>query len=200
MDPLEWLALLAIFGVSFIQFFVFYIHSYATRDGWTTNFDHFKNENLKLLAIPDAVFLGYFLIMILLRSLAFFLAWIVLYRFLVFEVFSSDAESTMSVLGACFVLNIFFTISWTQSFCSPPQPNFTRAFIFALLDFAIVILSLVYYYDFITGIHEPIGPFSIETEKNYGPFLSQIFYFVFYTIVILVGSFFGVFYSTIKSP
>jgi len=199
MDPIEWLALLTTFGISFIQLFVFYIHSYASRDGWTTIFDDLKNEKLKLLGIPDAVFLGYFAVMLTLRSLAFFLGWLVLYRFLVFGIFVSDAESVMNVIGACFFLNVFFTIAWTQSFCSPPSPNFVRAFIFSILDFVVVTVSLVYYHDFISGIHDPLIPAPIANETHYGPFLCQLFYFIFYTLVIFLGSFFGAFFSTSKN-
>ncbi len=187
MDPIVWLAFFIFMALSYCQIAVFYIHEYGVKDGWTNIMEGFS-EKVKIIALPGAILIIYFIIEYGIRGIAMFLAWKLIYESSGIAS-DDDPEDDLDVICAMFFVSIVVGIFWSKSFFNPPTPFFLSCFIAALIETAAVGVSLNYYLDI--DQHN----FGDPGSKHAAPFVLQTIYFCTYSVILLIASFYCLFNS-----
>jgi hypothetical protein len=190
MDPTEWLGVLIFFTLGYVQIYIYYIHAYGTREGWTSIMDKLPMP-VQYLSIPDGILLIYFFIVLSLRNLAAYLVWNISYDNDKLG-YGGQLNSDFDGLMAIFFVTIFVGAGWTKSFFTPPRPCFLTALFLSVLDFALTLTSLFFYYD---TYEAHSGSTVLVLQKHQGPFVCQFLYFMLYSCLIMMVMFYGFFHS-----
>jgi hypothetical protein len=186
MIPLDWLALFVFGAIGYCQLFLFYIHEYGVRGGWTHVLTEY-NEKVKLLGLPGFILLIYFGITLGLKSTAVFLAWKAMNDS--FGTLAYD-ESDMDFIGGTFIISTFAAIGWTKTFFTPPQTCFVPALFFSGVECIVSIIALPFYFS--SGSQEVASV--TQGESNIAAFVLQLLYIAVYSCLVTFFTFYGYFH------
>lgn len=176
MIPVDWLSLFVFFFVSYIQWFMFYMHEYGVEGPWSAVFGTFS-EKVKDIGVPGYVVLVYLTITLGLKTVAIFLGWRVMNE--VFGTLAYD-ETYINGIMSSFLVSVFFAMVWTKFIFTPPEARFFPALVAALAEFGASLVGV--------GFSRSLGVtevFSVtHGTRHTAPFVLQIIYVVLYSLVI----------------
>jgi hypothetical protein len=186
LDSVEWIALIVVFTVGYLQSIVFYLHEYTQKSGYSVSLQDMPY--LASIVVPGFVLLIFISIALTFKNIAFYLAWNVTYENERTPE-RGDPNDDMDVPFAIYLISLYLGAIWTKLFFTPNDPAFFPALLCILFDLILNAVSLAYYSDMTKWTKDD------EFETHDGAFYLQLTYVLMYDVPVLFLTFYAFFNS-----